>query len=646
MTCKKFDENSTIQEILDNPIGNEWLNIMLLIAGVPSFLARWSFFRKLTFKTALKWFMPGSNNEFWLRALEITNEHTDITLVREGEVEQRWWKDAIFYQIYPASFYDSNEDGIGDLNGITYKLNYIQSLGVDVISLAPIMEAVNKDFGFDVTNYKAVMPEMGTMEDFERLVSRVHECGMKMVLEVPINHTSDQHPWFQEALRDPDGPYGQYYYLRRGKQGSPPNNWASRFGTQSAWCWFPEQELYALHLFSDYQMDLNWDNPELRREMYDNMRFWLDKGVDGLHFSDSCFLSKREGLPDGFQSTLDFALVTGWENYMCGPKIHKYHREIRREVFEPYGACFIGEIPLLGSIIKHLLSSQNRKELDLYIDFDHLENPFRRRYDENVLDMFMFKKYFINAHRAGSEYEWNTILFENHDLSRMISKVDPTHFWRERLSKFFLLLMLTMRGTPFIYQGQELGEANQPFRSIDELKDLMSLVYYEKLKSVFGERVAWDLIQTGTRDHARIPMHWNSGFNGGFTQGDPYVKRQIPDYGWDAATQERDPYSVLSTFRQLTALRSEHPALIRGSIRFICPSHKRYFAYLREYEGETLLCEFNLTRHAYRKPAEARNLKRGKVLFTNLARPLAEGRKKEYVHQMMPYEAVLTIIEE
>jgi len=448
------------------------------------------------------------------------------------------------------------------LRGIIGKLDYLKDLGISGIWLSPIYDSPDDDNGYDIRDYMKIDGQYGDMADFDELVEQAHKRGMRLIMDLVVNHTSDEHAWFQAALADKNGIYSDYYLIRPGGPETPPNNWTSFF-SGSAWNYYPRQGFWALHLFSKKQMDLNWENQALRREVYAMIRWWLKKGVDGFRLDVINYISKADGLPDGDALIGDMMGYRGIEHYFFGPRLLSYVREMRKKAFEPYRAFTVGETPGLGLNMIKLLTSPGH--LDLAFSFDHLENPGKSRFDEYTYDLNYLKKYLI---RQAEALHTAALYFENHDNPRMTSKIDPTGQFCPEISRLLALLTLTLPGTPFIYQGQELGETNVDFKSIAEISDVESLGLYEEcLAKGMTEAAAFRKVLAGTRDHARQRIDW---------------------------TKARDNNSVLKCFRELIVLRKNRQELISGDIEFLNRKRKNYFAYVRRIGDAGLIIECNL----------------------------------------------------
>lgn len=444
------------------------------------------------------------------------------------------------------------------------------------------------------------MAEMGTLAQLDAVIAGCHERGMRIILDLVVNHTSDQHAWFRRALADPDGPYGPYYILvppDPDHPERPPNNWESAF-TGSAWRWLPEIERWVLHLFAPGQPDLNWENPRVREEVADLCRWWFARGIDGFRMDVINFISKPPDLPDGHALIGDMLQVTGVEHYFYGPRLHEFLRELRARAFDLPGQepkLMVGETPGIGVETGRLLTGADRGELDLIFSFDHLESGGHTRFEDYRYDLEWYKRYLIDYEARLGPNDWLTLFFENHDNPRMISKVDPNPEHRRALGKLLGTLLLTMRGTPFIYQGQELAAVNQPFERLDELRDVEAHRRFRTLvEQGASEEEAWAQVLASTRDHARAPIAWDASPAGGFTTGTPWLASRV-DPGYSVAEQQRDPDSVLNHYRRLLALRRGSRALRFGEVEFVEPERAGCFAWVRRDAAEAFLVELNLT---------------------------------------------------
>jgi oligo-1,6-glucosidase len=600
---ERLTDRSRVRDVYAHPLGRDIVDKILMQLGRSP---RWvdnPLVGSIRLRTLERLSGRRVDRAFIETLISLLNQHPDRPVDDdESPPTPAWWKDAVFYQIYPRSFQDSDGDGIGDLRGILSRLDYLQWLGVDAIWLSPIYDSPNDDNGYDIRDYRAIMAEFGTMEDFDRLLTAVHERGMRLIMDLVVNHTSDEHEWFQQALADPESPYRDYYFIRPGDADGPPNNWTSFF-SGSAWRYFPEQDVWALHLFSEKQFDLNWDHPPLRADIVDMVRWWLAKGVDGFRLDVINYISKPPGLPDGHPMIGELMGFTGVEHYFAGPRLHEHLRQLREEAFEPFAAVSIGETPGVGIELGKLLTGDYRGEVDMVFNFDHLETPGHVRFDDYRYDLNHLRDYYVRHQAAFGNRHWMSLFLENHDNPRMISKVNPDPHHREAIGKLLATIQLTLRGTPFIYQGQELGMVNQRFESIDELRDVESVNRYRSLVES-GATDPFATVLAGTRDHARTPMQWDAGPAGGFTTGTPWISGDGDHAHCNIENARADPGSVLTWYRALIALRREHPALRTGAVAFGRDRRDRW-TYRRELDGSAFLITLNLGARSrrHREPA-------------------------------------------
>lgn len=619
-------ENSRIKDILTHPIGKDILKKILLQVGKNVNIVSNPIVANMKLKSLPKLLGGIDGQGFINSVLEILNGEPDVPRSGNGPIKPAWWKEAVFYQIYPRSFKDSNGDGIGDLGGIIEKLDYLKDIGVDAIWLCPVYDSPNDDNGYDIRDYRKIMAEFGTMDDFDRLLEAVHARDMKLIMDLVINHTSDEHEWFQKAIKEPDSKYADFYFFR-----DEPNNWTSFFGG-SAWKYIEERNQYALHLFSLKQMDLNWENPELRKEIIDMVRWWLEKGVDGFRMDVINYISKRPGLPDGNPMIGMMMGFYGIEHYFYGPKLHQYLRELKSEAFAPYNAFSVGETPGIGMEMSKLLTADYRNELDMIFSFDHLENPGKGKFDDYLYDLNYYKEYMIDWMENYGNASQMSLFYENHDNPRMVSKVDPDPKYRTVLAKLLAVMQLTLRGTPFIYQGQELGMTNKKFTSMDEIRDIESKNMYSEWKNTMGETGAFSKILVGSRDNARTPMQWSAGKYAGFSEAEPWIWAEADDdyKVCNVEDQLKDEDSVLNFYRKMIRIRKEHPALIYGDIEIINKKTTDLFTYYRKNGNETLFIECNLGRNTIRRPGSVPAASR---LISNY--PDTDS------HYLRPYEATV-----
>ena len=509
-----------------------------------------------------------------------------------------WWQRAVVYQVYPRSFYDSNGDGIGDLNGVRAKLDYIRRLGVDVIWLNPIYKSPNDDNGYDISDYRAIMDEFGTMEDFDRLLAEAHEKGLRIVMDLVVNHTSDEHPWFIESRSSAESPYRDYYIWREGKDGNPPNNWGASF-RGSAWERCEETGMYYLHTFSKKQPDLNWENETVRGEVYDLMRFWLDKGIDGFRMDVINYISKTPEMPDGPMMN---RLYGNFRPYcLNGPRVHEFLQEMNREVLSHYDVMTVGETPGVSVEQAQRYTGPDEHELNMVFQFAHVNLD----YDEN--GKWTLKRVPLDGlRRVLSEWQtglhgkgWNSLYLNNHDQPRMVSRFgdDSTEALRSASAKMLGVLMHMMQGTPYVYQGEELGMTNVAFPDISDYRDIDTLNAWNEMTGELGVSPEHMMacIHRRSRDNARTPMQWSAAPNAGFTTGTPWIGVN-PNYETiNAEAQENDPDSVLCFYRRLIALRRKLPIITEGDYALLLADHPQIFAYQRSWQGQRLyvICSFS-----------------------------------------------------
>lgn len=577
--------DSTIGELYDNPVGHDALARVLLQLGLPERLITNRAVANLKLRTlanlacgnGLGKKLTGGRFglDFFDALLELVDGEKEETAVSAGKITPKWWKEAVFYQIYPRSFCDSNGDGIGDLPGIISRLDYLQELGVDALWLSPIYDSPNDDNGYDIRDYDRIMEEFGTMEDFERLLAEVHRRGMRLIMDLVVNHTSDEHRWYQEAKK-PGSPYRDFYFFRQ-DDGShtPPNNWTSFF-SGPAWKYEEACDSWALHLFSGKQMDLNWDNPRVREEVTAMVNRWLDRGVDGFRMDVINYISKKEGLPEGNETIGALMGYTGIEHYYYGPKLHQYLRELQEKAFAPHGAFSVGETPGLGMKMCQLVTGEERRELDMVFSFDHLETPGHVRMEDYAYDLNYFRDYIIDWMEHYGSNCWMSLFYNNHDNPRMISKVTRDASRHTALSRLLAVMQFTLKGTPFIYQGDEMGLANYGFTSMEQITDVEARGYYDEHVKKEPEEKVFATILAGTREHARVMLPWNE---------------KLP--ACHAGLRQEPKEEVLSAYRKLLRLRREEKAFVYGAFR-VLDRHKDRFVYARKLGERVYVVDCNL----------------------------------------------------
>ncbi|WNM28211.1 alpha-glucosidase [Demequina capsici] len=524
-----------------------------------------------------------------------------------------WWKSAVVYQIYPRSFQDSDGDGIGDLRGIRQRLGYLQALGVDVLWLSPIYASPHADNGYDISDYRAIDPAFGTMGDFDALLADVHARGMRLVMDLVVNHTSDEHPWFLESRASRHSAKRDWYWWHAprdgydlGDDGAEPTNWRSFF---SGPVWEPDEDSgeYFLHLFHKKQPDLNWENPEVRGAVYDMMRWWLDKGVDGFRMDVINLISKVLPLQDGRPGA--GGLGDGFPFVVCGPRMHEYLQEMHREVFEGRDAQLItvGEMPGVTTEDALLVTDPDRHELDMVFQFEHVDVDHGPggKFDVLPLDLVRLKEIMGRWQTELGERGWNSLYWDNHDQPRIVSRFGDDGEHRARSAKALAAVLHLMRGTPYVYQGEELGMTNAGLESIDDYRDVESLNAYEELlaQGWTEERVMAGLKDV-SRDNARTPVQWDATPHAGFTTGTPWLK-VTPNHTWlNASAQVDDLDSVWSFYRALIAMRHDDPVVAHGSFEMLLAEHPQIFAYRRRLDEAVLTVVANLSGEPADAPEE------------------------------------------
>ena len=511
-------------------------------------------------------------------------------------MNKAWWKESVIYQIYPRSFCDSNGDGIGDLNGIRSKLDYLQELGINVIWLSPIYKSPNDDMGYDISDYQDIMDDFGNMEDFDALLKEAHEHQIKIVMDLVVNHTSDEHKWFIESRQSKDNPKRDYYIWREAKDGKEPNNWGSCF-SGSAWEWDENTQMYYLHCFSKKQPDLNWDNPKVRDEVFNMMTWWCDKGIDGFRMDVISMISKVPGLPDG--KMYEGALYGDLSNTTNGPKVHEYLQEMRNRVLSKYDLITVGECAGVTIEEAQKYAGLDNKELNMVFQFEHTSLG----HDEN--GKWTTKRMYLpdlkkNLSKWQVELEnkaWNSLYWDNHDQPRIVSRLGDDS---PLSAKCIATVLHMMQGTPYIYQGEELGMTNYPFTSIDECRDIESINAFKELidaGKLTKEQMIAGIAAKG-RDNARTPMQWDDSKNAGFTDGTPWINVN-PNYKTiNAKAELADEKSVFNYYKKLISLRRNSEwsdVIVYGTYKLLDEDDESVFAYTRQLEEKKIIVICNMT---------------------------------------------------
>ncbi len=545
-----------------------------------------------------------------------------------------WWKEAVIYQIYPRSFMDSNGDGIGDLKGITSRLDYLKYLGVDVIWLSPVYQSPNDDNGYDISDYRDIMDEFGTMEDFDEMLAQAHKRGIRIVMDLVVNHTSDEHKWFMESRKSKDNPYRDYYIWREGKEdGSAPNNWGACFGGP-AWEHDDETDMYYLHLFSKKQPDLNWENPKVREEVFDMMTWWCDKGIDGFRMDVISMISKTEEMPDGEVKDL-----YGNPNPYCvnGPKVHAYLQEMNEKVLSKYDIMTVGETPAVTTELAKQYAGEDTHELNMVFQFEHVEGDGKYgKWTDEKVPLIRLKKIMSKWQTELYGKAWNSLFWDNHDQPRAVSRFGddrPEH--REMSAKMLATCLHMMQGSPYIYQGEELGMTNYPFRSEEEFRDIESVNAIKEWcdSGVVSKEDFWPCLLKKSRDNARTPVQWDDTENAGFTTGTPWIGVN-PNYTEiNAKAETADENSVFHYYKKLIALRKQNPVMVYGKYELLLEDSEELFVYTRTLEEEKLLvvCSFSDKETVFDIPDEFV----GKACLISNRENVYD--KKQVV--LMPYEA-------
>ena len=553
-------------------------------------------------------------------------------------MEKRWWKESVVYQIYPRSFCDSNGDGIGDLNGITGKLDYLKELGIDVIWLSPVYKSPNDDNGYDISDYQAIMDEFGTMEDFDRMLATAHEKGIKIMMDLVVNHTSDEHKWFIESRKSTDNPYRDYYIWRPAKEdGSLPNNWGSCF-SGPAWEYDKTTDMYFLHLFSKKQPDLNWDNPAVRQDVFDMMNWWLKKGVDGFRMDVISLISKEPGLPDKEPGINGYATCNVSAN---GPHVHEYLQEMRQKALNNADTITVGECSGVTLEEAKKYARSDEKELNMVFQFEHMDvdsDEKAGKWTTRKMDLRNLKKILTRWQKGLQDIAWNSLYWENHDQPRSVSRFgNDSDEYREISAKMLATCIHMMQGTPYVYQGEELGMTNCPFNTLDNFRDLESINAFHELTEQ-GKMTEEDMMAAigyKGRDNARTPMQWDDSAYAGFSTANPWIMVN-PNYTKiNAKDQVNREDSVFKYYQKLIKLRHESELIVYGTYDLILDDDKDIYAYIRTLGDEKLIvyCNFSENTRKVEIPEEFVNKK---VLISNYS-----DAKANQKITLRPYEAIV-----
>ena len=534
-----------------------------------------------------------------------------------SEQNMKWWKKAVIYQIYPKSFQDSNGDGIGDLPGIVRRLDYLEDLGIDAVWLSPVYRSPQDDNGYDISDYQDIDPMFGTMADMEELIREAGKHHIRIIMDLVLNHTSDEHRWFQEAKKSRENPYHDYYVWRDGEEGTPPNDMRASFGG-SAWEWVPEVKQYYFHQFSVKQPDLNWDNPAVRQEIYNMINWWIKKGVGGF----------RLDVIDQIAKEPDRKITAN------GPRLHEFIREMSRNVFQKGDLITVGEAWGANTENAKLYSNPDGSEFSMVFQFEHIcldQQEGKEKWDLAPLPFVKLKRVMERWQKGLEGCGWNSLFWDNHDLPRIVSRWGNDRKYRIESAKMLAVLLHGMQGTPYIYQGEELGMTNVRY-SIDEYRDIEILNMYKERKAQgYPESEIMASIYAKGRDNARTPMQWDASANAGFTSGTPWIKVN-PNYTEiNAEDERRDPDSVFTCYKTLVRLRKEYPVFVDGHFELLVPEDEDFFAYTRENDNEKLcvICNFYGEKAKFKADGERKGME---LLYGNYK---TDGENDLY----QPYEA-------
>ena len=549
-------------------------------------------------------------------------------------MNKKWWKEAVVYQIYPRSFKDSNGDGIGDLRGVIEKIDYLERLGVDAVWLNPVYKSPNDDNGYDISNYREIMNEFGTMEDLEELMAELHQRDIKIIMDLVINHTSDEHKWFEESRKSKDNPYRDYYIWKDGRNGGPPNNWKSFFGGP-AWEYDETTDQYYLHLFSKKQPDLNWENTEVRETLYEMINWWLEKGIDGFRLDVINLISKDQRFPDGSEEG-----PLGFEYFANGPRVHEFIQEMAEKSYNNYDAMTVGETPFVDKdeVIKFV--AEDRNEFSMVIPFEHVELDRKEGWHKiNNLDLSDLRDLMTEwQYKLQENRGWTSLYFCNHDQPRIVSRYGDEGEYRKESAKMLGTMLHTLRGTPFIYQGEEIGMTNVSFKDLHDFDDIETRGYLNDLKEShdFSEEELLNLANYRSRDNARTPMHWNDSKYAGFSEEQPWIKMNSNYQEINVEKDLKSEDSVFEYYRKLISLRREYPVFVYGEYELLLEDHPQIYAYLRRGEENNLLVLLNFSRkNAEIDLSNQINFEEAELLISNYDEQIKFSKKMN----IKPYQA-------
>ena len=551
-------------------------------------------------------------------------------------MNKTWWKESVVYQIYPRSFCDSNGDGIGDIKGITSKLPYLKELGINVIWLSPVYQSPNDDNGYDISDYEAIMTEFGTMADFDEMLNKAHSLGIKIVMDLVVNHTSDEHKWFVESRSSKDNPKRDYYIWKDGKGGKEPNNWGSAF-SGSAWQLDEITGQYYLHLFSKKQPDLNWENDKVREEVYSMMTRWFDKGIDGFRMDVISLISKDQSFPDG---PTYGGLYGSFESCANGPRVHEFLQEMNKKVLSKYDIMTVGECAGVTLEEAKQYANSEGTELNMVFQFEHvgLDDDENMKWSTKKMPLVPLKENLSKWQKGLNKVAWNSLYFCNHDQPRIVSRLgSEKDEYRELSAKCIATCLHMMQGTPYVYQGEELGMTNTVFNSVKDFRDLESINAYHELteKGVISAEELFPKICHKSRDNARTPMQWDDSKNAGFTTGTPWIDVN-PNYTKiNAKEQMARENSVFNYYKKLIALRKEYEIIVYGDYNLLLPEDEDLFVYERSLDGKKFLVACNFSENE--REFDFDIVKNGKILTNNYEEFNLINKK------LRPFEAVVVL---
>lgn len=555
---------------------------------------------------------------------------------------ENWWKRSVVYQIYPRSFMDSDGDGIGDLQGIISKLSYLEKLGIDVIWLSPVYDSPNDDNGYDIRNYRTIMKEFGSMDDFEQLIEEAKQRGIRIVMDLVVNHTSDEHAWFVESRSSKHSKYRDYYVWRDGNEEQPPNNWGSIF-SGSAWEKDDATDSYYLHLFSKKQPDLNWEYEPLRNEIFDMMTYWLEKGIGGFRMDVINFISKDTQLPDGVIHPKQ-TYGDGSPYFINGPKIHTYLREMNEKVLRYYDVLTVGEMPGTTPEDASAYTNPDNQEMNMVFTFEHMDldsGPYEK-WDVQPLNLIDLKRNFEKWQHALHKVGWNSLYWNNHDQPRIVSRFGNDGEYREMSAKMLAICLHLLQGTPYIYQGEELGMTNIKLDRISDYRDIETLnIYKEKKQQGIAHETIMSSINAKGRDNARTPMQWTA--DGGFTTGTPWIQMNTNSSYINAEQALAEPSSIFYTYQKLIQLRKEYDIITNGNFNLLVPDHPDLFVYKRQTSKEEWLVITNFSDQTEQLEWNVCNVNKenAQIIIANYETPRIDGE----ILEIRPYEAFVVAFE-